>query len=150
MTAPPRVSRCLCGWTGPATLAAAAAHKCKAGGAVSMLALPTRPGLDNEIALARALLDAGLTGYEVQWPWGMLLKPARRFVADIGYPKQRVIVESVGRAHAAGVEKVYKDAERSALAASIGSLIVPLHPGMIHDGEGMKCVAAALAAREAR
>ncbi len=124
-----------------------AADPCKPKPTVEAVVLARKDGMAMEVKLADALDNAGLTGWEAQWPWGMLLSPARRFQADIGFPKHRVIVESVGRAHSMGVEKVYADAERSALAASIGILVVPLHPGLINDGTGVELVRRALASR---
>lgn len=90
-------------------------------------------GKDTERRLEESLRLLGVP-IEPQYPWGKELTPPRKFVADVRISGTRILVESVGRAHIAGGDRLDVDTERSRLAAQGGWIIWPYSKAEIESG----------------
>lgn len=108
-------------------------------------AAPSRPGAAAEALLRSQLRAAGFlewADYVPQMAWA--LDAGRGFAADIGFPRQMLLVECVGGAHAAGRKKVRSDTERSGLAARLGYRVLTIPPEVVMAGGAVEQIEEAL------
>ena len=121
------------------------------------VARPQRDGSHAEEALYAALDAAGyldfryaMNGshrvtaiYQRGYPWGLYLKPRRRFQADAAFPSADLLIEVEGVAHKIGHQQKH-DVLRRQLAEAAGWRVLSVLPEQVRDGSAIALIARAL------
>ncbi len=114
----------------------------------------TRSGLAAEATLAAQLRQAGLEVVQ-QFAWGQLLTPPTQHRADLYLPAHTFIVEVVGGAHRASVDRLNKDSHRDNLLDDLRVILPGLRvkkypPAQARDGSALASILTHLQTQEAR
>lgn len=83
--------------------------------------------------------------YQRGYPWGLYLKPRRRFQADAAFPSADLLIEVEGVAHKIGHQQKH-DVLRRQLAESAGWRVLSVLPEQVHNGEAVELIRRALQA----
>jgi len=81
--------------------------------------------------------------YQRGYPWGLYLKPRRRFQADAAFPSADLLIEVEGVAHKIGHQQKH-DVVRRQLAEAAGWRVLSVLPEQVHSGEAVALIAKAL------
>lgn len=110
-----------------------------------------RPGAATEAMLREQMRAAGFRTWDDYVPqMAFAIDLGRDFRADIGFPRQMLLVEIMGGAHAAGRARVKRDVERQGLAAQLGYRVLTVTPEQVRKGEAIDLIEAALNATAAQ
>lgn len=158
-----------CGWCG-AAWQKSFEHKCPESKGARPSSKPTPPdhpglakvrekrdGSHAEEALYAALDAAGYLDfryavngshrvtalYQRGYPWGLYLKPRRRFQADAAFPSADLLIEVEGVAHKIGHQQKH-DVLRRQLAEAAGWRVLSVLPEQVKSGEAVELIARAL------
>lgn len=81
--------------------------------------------------------------YQRGYPWGLYLKPRRRFQADAAFPSADLLIEVEGVAHKIGHQQKH-DVLRRQLAEAAGWRVLSVLPEQVRDGSAVELIARAL------